>query len=180
MMAASVRSTACPQLLPLLKILIDITLLRKSPEDMPHSVRVVFMNVALWLFSALAAVALIDRFTEPDFFLSIFSGMVGLTFYGVILAGSGKLARLQQTLSAIIGCGALITLVFVAEYVFLTPFIGESSAGLIATLILFWSVPVEGHIIARAIERHWYIGISLAVLVFSLQYVINRMVMAAH
>ena len=29
---------------------------------------------------------------------------------------------------------------------------------------MLWSVPVEGHIIARAIDRHWYLGIAIAVL----------------
>ena len=137
------------------------------------------MNLALWLFSALAALALIDRFDETDFFLGLFSGMVGLLCYAALVVASGRSNRLLQTISAIIGCGALITLAFVAEYTLLAPFLGEVSAGLVATLILFWSVPVEGHIIARAIDRHWYIGILIAVAVFSLQYVINTLVMAA-
>jgi hypothetical protein len=47
---------------------------------------------------------------------------------------------------------------------------------LIANLILLWSVPVEGHIIARATERHWYIGILVALAVFILQYLIYRVV----
>jgi hypothetical protein len=38
--------------------------------------------------------------------------------------------------------------------------------------MLLWSVPVEGHIIARAMGRHWYIGILIAITVFVLQFVI--------
>jgi len=37
---------------------------------------------------------------------------------------------------------------------------------------------VEGHIIARAIECHWYIGIVIAIAVFVLQYVIYNAVSA--
>jgi hypothetical protein len=37
------------------------------------------------------------------------------------------------------------------------------------TLILLWSIPVEGHIIARAIDRHWYVGIGAALAVFVFQ-----------
>ena len=167
-----------PVLLPLLKTLLDITLLRKGPEIIPRSFVVLVMNVALWLFSALAALALIDRFDESDFFLGLFSGVIGLLCYAGIVVIDGKSERVLQTISAIIGCGALITLAFVAEYALLMPFVGDTSAGLIATVILFWSVPVEGHIIARAIDRHWYIGILLAVAVFSLQMVVNRLVTA--
>lgn len=137
------------------------------------------MAILFWFFSALAALALISRFDESDFFLSVFSGLVGVLCYAAIVVLHGHGPRLLQTLSAIIGVGALITLIFVAEYVLLAPFLGEANAGLIATIILFWSVPVEGHIIARAIDRHWYIGILLAVSVFILQYVINISVTAA-
>lgn len=179
MIAAFVWSTARPDLLPLLKTLFDITLLRKGPESIPRSIVMLAMTLVLWLFSALAALAMIDRFDETDFFLGLFSGVIGVMCYVGIVVISGKSGRLLQTIAAIIGCGALITLAFVAEYVLLTPFLGDVSAGLIATLILFWSVPVEGHIIARTIDRHWYIGIILAVAVFSLQYVVNRLVMSA-
>jgi len=179
MIATSVCLTACPNLLPLLKTLFDIILLRKGPDQIPRSLVMLTMNLALWLFSALAALALIDRFDESDFLLSLFSGAVGLICYAGIVIASRKPERLQQTMSAIIGCGALISLAFVVEYVLLEPLLGDVSAGIIATLILFWSVPVEGHIIARAVNRHWYVGILLAVIVFSLQYVINRLVMAA-
>jgi len=40
-------------------------------------------------------------------------------------------------------------------------------------------VPVEGHIIARAIDRHWYVGIVIAVGVFIFQYVINLLLTSA-
>ena len=52
-------------------------------------------------------------------------------------------------------------------------------AGLIATLIIFWSVPVEGHIMARAIGQHWFIGIGIAVIAFMLQYGIQSAARAA-
>ena len=61
---------------------------------------------------------------------------------------------------------------FVAEFVLFTPFLGPTITGIVAQLILLWSVPVEGHIIARALGRHWYIGIVIAIGVFVLQYVI--------
>lgn len=166
-------------LLPLVRTLFDISLLRRGPEHLPRSTVLLGMTIAFWFFSALAALALIKRFDEADFFHSVFSGMIGILCYAAIVVLNGKGPRLLQTCSAIIGVGALITLVFVAEYVLLTPFLGEGYAGLIATIILFWSVPVEGHIIARAIDRHWYIGILIAVSVFILQYLINISMTAA-
>ena len=72
-------------------------------------------------------------------------------------------------MAAIIGCGAIILLAFVVGYAVLDPLLGDGVSSAIANLIMLWSVPVEGHIIARAIDRHWYIGILIAVGVFVLQ-----------
>ncbi len=165
-------------MLPLVRTLFDIALLRRGPEHLPRSGVLLGMTITLWLVSVLAALALIDRFDESDFFLSVFSGLIGVLCYAGIVFLHGFPARMLQTVAAIIGVGALITLIFVAEYVLLSPLLGEANAGLVATLILFWSVPVEGHILARAIDRHWYIGILLAIMVFILQYSLNLFVMA--
>ena len=162
--------------LPLIRTLFDILLLRKGPEDIPRYWFLFMLILALWIFSALAALALIEQYDEADFFLGFFSGTIGILCYAAIVLINGKPSRLLQTISAIVGCGALISLAFVAEYVLLSPFLGDVLTGLIANLLLLWSVPVEGHIIARAIDRHWYIGILIAVVVFVLQYLIYSVV----
>ncbi len=164
--------------LQLIRTLFDIVLLRKGPQDLPRSWLLFVLILALWLFSALAALALIGQFDETDFFLGLFSGAIGVLCYASLVVVSGWPERLLQTISAVIGCGALISVVFVAEYVLLLPFLGEVPTGLIANLILLWSVPVEGHIIARAIDRHWYVGIVIAIAVFALQYIIYSAITA--
>lgn len=177
-MIALPNSGCSANVLPLIRTLFDIVLLRKGPEDMPRSWVLLLLVLALWVFSALAALALIEQFDESDFFLGFFSGIIGISCYAALVVVSGHSERLPQTISAIIGCGALISLAFVAEYVLFLPFLGQVPTGLIANLILLWSVPVEGHIIARAMDRHWYIGILIAIVVFALQYVIYSVVTA--
>jgi hypothetical protein len=162
--------------LPLIRTLFDIVLLRKGPEVIPRSGILLVPVLGLWLFASLAAVALVDQFREADFFLGMFGGLVGVLCYAGVVVLSGHASRMLQTVLAILGCGALIMLMFVAEYVLLLPFLGKMPTSLIANLILLWSVPVEGHIIARATERHWYIGILVALAVFILQYLIYRVV----
>lgn len=162
-----------------IKTLFDITLLRKGPESIPRSWILFLLAMALWVFSGLAGIALIDRFDESDFLFGMFNGAIGVLCYAGLVVVSGHPDRLLQTISAVVGCGALIWLAFIAEYVLFMPFLGEVPTGLIGTLILFWSVPVEGHIIARSIDRHWYIGILIAVAVFSLQLTVDRVVSSA-
>jgi len=164
--------------LPLIRTLFDIVLLRKGPDAIPRSGFLFALIVILWLFASLAGVALIEQYSESDFFIGIFGGLVGILCYAGVVFISGHAPRILQTVSAIIGCGALIFLVFVAEYVLFLPILGDVPTGLIANLILLWSVPVEGHIIAKAMDRHWYIGIVVAIAVFVLQYLIYSVVAA--
>ena len=158
--------------LPLIRTLFDIVLLRKGPEDIPRSWFLLVVIVVLWIFSTLVAVALVDQIDESDFFPSLFSGVIGVLCYGAVIVARGFPMRVLQTVSAVLGSGALISLVFVAEYVLFSPLLGEVPTVLIADLILLWSVPVEGHIIARTIGSHWYVGILIAIAVFVLQFVV--------
>jgi len=130
------------------------------------------MIVVLWFFSSLVVLALIEQFDESDFLLGLFTALVGILCYAAVVVISGHPSRVLQAVSAVLGCGALISLAFVAEFVLFTPFLGQSITGIVAQLILLWAVPVEGHIIARAIDRHWYVGILIAISVFVLQFVI--------
>ena len=164
--------------MPLIRTLFDIVLLRRGPDAVPHSGLLFMMALGLWLFSSLAGLTLIDRFDEDDFFLGLFSGIAGVACYSVVVVLAGYSARLLQTITTLIGCGALIFRAFVAEYTLFNPLAGERVTGLVANLILLWSVPVEGHIIARAINRHWYIGILIAIAVFALQYLLYNLVAA--
>lgn len=154
----------------------EIVLLRKGPDSIPRSAVLLIMIVLLWLFSSLAVLALIEQFDESDFLLGLFTALVGILCYAAVVVISGHSPRVLQTVSAVLGCGALISLAFVAEFVLFTPFLGQSISGIVAQLILLWSVPVEGHIIARAIDRHWYVGILIAISVFVLQFVIYNVV----
>jgi len=162
--------------LPLVRTLFEIVLLRKGPDSIPRSAVLFIMIVVLWFFSSLVVLALIEQFDESDFLLGLFTALVGILCYAAVVVISGHASRVLQTVSAVLGCGALISLAFVAEFVLFTPFLGQSISGIVAQLILLWSVPVEGHIIARAIDRHWYVGILIAISVFVLQFVIYNVV----
>jgi hypothetical protein len=158
--------------LPLIRTLYDITLLRKGPEAIPPAWLLLVPVTGLWTFSMLAAAALIDRYDESVVAMNFFSAVIGLLCYAAVVAASGRGTRMVQTIAAVIGCGTLIFMAAIAEYVLLQPILGEDVSADLATLINLWSVPVEGHIIARAIDRHWYIGILIAMGVFVLQLVV--------
>ena len=148
---------------------LDIVRLRKGPDAIPHSPTLFLLTVVIWIVAGAVMTASASSLGPRDFLLGIANSGVGIGCYVAIVVLAGRPSRILQTVSAILGCGALLTLLFVACDAFLTPLLGQELAGLVATLVLLWSIPVEGHIIARAIERHWYVGVVIATAVFIFQ-----------
>lgn len=128
------------------------------------------MAITLWLVVGLAQIVLIDRGSEAAIVLDIFSAFLAVICYTALLAAFGKSERLMQMLTAALGCSALINCAFTIGI--LVARLAGSSA-LIAIffwIYLPWAIAVRGHIIARSIDRHWYLGLVFAVLILVLQY----------
>ena len=156
-------------MLKLFKTYIDMLALRRGPDDIPHSWIIFSFAVGMLIFSSFCASLLIDGDRAQDYVLTYAGYLLALAFYSAVLIINGFTRRMLQTLSAIVVCGALITLLYVAEFVFFRALIGNEFAEHVGLLIILWSVPVEGHIIARAINRHWFVGITIAMVAFLLQ-----------
>jgi hypothetical protein len=155
--------------LPLLRTLFDIIRLRKGPEAIPHSSVLFVMILVAWIAAGELIVMLIVELDQSDFAISIALGVVALLLYALVVVSSQRSSRLLQTLTAILGCGVLLQCFFIVSYSFLTPVLGRGIAGVVSYLLLLWSVPVEGHIIARTIDRQWYVGFLVALAVFLIQ-----------
>jgi hypothetical protein len=145
-------------------------MLRKGPEQIPNSWLVFLFSLILMQFASFVAATLIDLGEDYSHLLTLITNILGIGIYAAVLFATGFINRFVPILSAVIACGSILSLLFVATYVMLNPFLGANIAVILATLIIIWSVPVEGHIIARGIEQHWYIGIVIAMIVFTLQY----------
>lgn len=143
--------------------------LRRGPDAIPHSWIILFMAVGLLLFSSFCAVVLIDGVRDQDHLLTFSGYFLGLLFYAAVLVATGFTSRVLQTISAIVACGALITLLYVAAYLILQALLSEAIANLVGILIMFWTVPVEGHLIAKSIEQHAFVGITIAIMALILQ-----------
>lgn len=156
-------------MLALVETLFAIIRLKKGPDAIPYSWFLCLITMTMWLFAGLAMTAMTEELGEADFLLGTFTGVAGLGCYASIIVLSGYTPRLLQTVTAILGCGAVLSLLFIVGNVLLAPVLGASVTDLVVTLVLLWSIPVEGHIIARAIDRHWYVGIVAAMAVFVFQ-----------
>ena len=159
-------------MLALIQTLFDILRLRKGPDAIPHSGFVFGLIVVLWLFSSVVMTVTTPELNDRSFRVGMVVGLAGLACYAAVLILAGRGARILQTIAAIFGCGALLNLMFVGGNLLLTPLVGSNPTNFIVTLILFWSIPVEGHIIARAVDRHLVAGILIAMAVFVFQLII--------
>ena len=96
------------------------------------------------------------------------------TFFGVAPLGYGIGGRepFLEHVALTFGWG----LVFTAGEVLLPPLLGAATANVVVTLVLLWSIPVEGHIIARAIDQHWFLGVAIALAVFIFQLLLHGLI----
>jgi hypothetical protein len=156
-------------MLALLETLFDIIRLRKGPDAIPYSWVLCLFILMLWVVAGFVMTLTTPEMDDRDFLVAMLTSVVGLACYASIIVMSGKTPRLLQTVTAIFGCGALLSLLSVAVDVLLSALARDATANIVVTLVLLWSVPVEGHIIARAIDRYWYVGILIAMAVFIFQ-----------
>ncbi len=64
---------------------------------------------------------------------------------------------------------AVMRVVYLIANTLLLPFLGVGFMRIVVIATILWSISVKGHIIASAIERHWYAGMAVALVVTIVQ-----------
>lgn len=104
-----------------------------------------------------------------DLAISFLVAVASYIAYWLVLTVSGFGRRLVPTISAIMAAGSILSILSVLVSAIMRPIVADNISLTIAWLILVWSIPVEGNIIARAIEQHWFAGIAIAMIIFVMQ-----------
>lgn len=150
----------------LARAIFDIAILRRGPEDLPPSA--FLLRLALVAYVALSAVGAGFYSDGPGELV----GLIGLdlllvyAFFGLLLVLNNKLARFGQTMTAVLGTGALLYLLRLPLDLWLGILPEGGSATLPALLMLVltvWSAVITGHILNRALEIPFIGGIVLGV-----------------
>lgn len=148
----------------------DVILLRKGPEDIPNSILLLGMAIVMVVLSRFVLHLAVETDFATNLALDFAAEFIRLGSYIAILLVTGYIGRVAQTITAIIGCTAIMILLIVAVFLLSRPIVGYEMAGAIAWFAAPWMILVEGHIIARAIQRHWFTGIAIAVVIFIVQF----------
>ena len=157
----------------LFKVFGSIVLRRLGPEDLPASGFLLGLTALIYVLSQ-APVAMLALSDTNSAVLTLIIDLVLIAgFLWILLLLTGFRARYRQTLTALLGAGALLSLLSVPFTLWQESLLNEPagataipSAAILA--IVVWSFVVNGHILSRALSRPFSIGLMIAIAYFFL------------
>jgi uncharacterized membrane protein YeaQ/YmgE (transglycosylase-associated protein family) len=155
--------------LTLFKTFIEIIFFRKGPGDIPHSPVLLLMVSAFWCLTGVAASTIIESNQREGLLFDLILAAAGLAIYAFIINSFGQSERIIRCFTAILGCSVIFSAVLLLAQVALPAVLTSDETGLAVQIIWLWSIPVEGHIIARTIDRQWVFGFLIAISVLFAQ-----------
>lgn len=148
----------------------NIALLRIGPEDLPDSPVLLGLTMIVYVLIQVPvawivyqSVALVSQTVALD--VAMLSGGLWL-----VLWLTGYRARFRQTLTALLGTSALLTLLALPFHIWQTvqdgapPGPAFAYAAILA--IVIWSLVIVGHILSRALSRPFAVGLMVALAYF--------------
>lgn len=154
---------------------VEICLLRRGPQDLPGSTFLLaIMLVAHTVMSILLNAVVLNAWN------AILAGVID-TLLVSILTGSilylhGFKTRIVQTLSAMTGTGAIISLLAIPLFSWNAGAQQSGSVSAVGSLMVFgivvWSLAVSGHILRHALSVSYFLGILIAVAFYGISYTV--------
>jgi hypothetical protein len=150
----------------LLSRLAAIILLRDGPQDLPAGHAVLVLCLLMYLVVAYFGFNLGERPENLAMVLALAVTLPMLLCW-ILLKLAAKLARWEQTVAALFGTSALLSLMSLPLNMAAA---GEPTAplALMMLAVFFWSFAVDAHIWRHALEVSFSTGLALAVLLFAI------------
>ena len=159
----------------LFDVFIGICFRRYGPEDLPYSRFLLQSCIVLYAISSIvfSSIGPADQSSsQPGFPVIVVKGLFDTAYavmwFAILLALFNRLQRVNQTLSAILGIGVILTIIALPLAVGFFSMPDESPAVAYYTLGLLlltgWQVTVIGHIVHRALGFPLIGGIVFAIL----------------
>ena len=160
----------------LLQIFLSICVLKKGPQDLPHSKSLLYLSVAFY-----AAIIALDEVRNGIGWYALPMTLVSLmtvwALYTSVLRLASKEARQTQTLSATFGTSAILTLLTAPLR---WPVIDAAKANaepsqnalVLLLFIMVWSLLIDAHIIRNALDTTLGRGVLVALGMAMVAYVL--------
>ncbi len=148
----------------LINIFVEICFLMRGPQDTPAD-----KGLFKYVLGLYFAVSTLLTSLSTNLFFAIIQALAELGllmgFIWVVLWYSHKLARFEQTATAMLACGTLFTIASLPFFYWLETHVAESKIlSYTVMLLLVWNLVVVGHIIRHAISKPLSFGIGLSFL----------------
>ncbi|SRR6056297_1092229 len=152
----------------LIQRLLGIVVLRYGPQDIPAGTSVLLATVAIYMVSAAVSLNMGSPSGSPTMILLLATGLpMALTW--ILLSTKGKTSRWEQTLSALYGTSALLSLLSLPLNI---PTGAEPLplVVLLSLVIFLWSFAVDAHIWRHALDISFAAGLAVAMIMFLISF----------
>lgn len=154
----------------MIRILFDILRLRAGPQDLPAAPGLAFLLTAAYFGQALYTDRLLDGAEASP--RSLVAIGFQLAAAAVLLNVRGFRERLPQTISALAGTGFLLGIVSLFMLLQLDRDTPQPGLALAYLGLFLWSLAVDGHIYHHALSIKISLGMLVAVLVFTANFML--------
>lgn len=153
------------------KVVIRILLMQAGPQDLPASRSSLVLSIVLYWMVATTVTVTTNESRGLSLLLLSFILQLAMVF--AVLQMSNRVARFNQTASALFATAALLGLINLPLWLMAEP---PMPAGLALLILggLFWSLAVDGSIWRHALDRSFGMGLSVAVLLFVIHFAIMQ------
>ncbi len=155
--------------MPLIKLFWDICLLRKGPQAIPISILLLALTLIAYVLAGVvllsAGASLSDAMLQ-----TLAEALILFAFLWLVLYFRKKPERLMQTITAMLGCDALISMVAIPLLNALKTFPDVKLISLLLLILMFWHSAIMAHILQHALSMPLVLGFGLAILYAGLTY----------
>ncbi len=145
------------------KLIFSICLLQKGPQDIPYSVLLFRFTVAIY-----ALISFMILILSTNWWLALLQILIGilltLVFTWLILSFTHKIARFNQTATALFGTDAMINFFAVPALASLAIGMRAELASLVLIGLMAWHLLVSGHIFRHALNTNLFFGLGIALI----------------
>ena len=151
-------------MLRLIPVILGITVHRRGPDELPSSP---FLLLVLLAASEFAQLVTLRIAAAPDnaILVMLFAVALDFLFVWAVLVVFERRQRFWQTMSAFLGAGVVlntISALLVAWNQSLeAPADATTAPEVLLQLLQIWSVDIGGFLLARAIDRHYALGVVI-------------------
>jgi len=147
----------------IIKLVFDICLFKKGPQDLPYSVWL--LRLLLVVYVSIRVLMLSIHFDWLNVLLQVIVDILLVAgFIWIMLYLARKLERFYQVISAILGTDALISFFALPGMAAMETRQGGLLVLLVMLGLIGWHWAVTGHIICNALDKTLSFGLGLAFL----------------